>query len=432
MGSNRVYAKRYLRGIRYARRSLRVAGVDVGSTKVAVVIGEIKEQSLEITGVGSHPSSGVYNGIILDLEMVANSIRRAVDKAERMSGYKIPPAQMGISGSHLEGSYRDVTIAIHQNEVTQRDLNRVIEIVMAGTLPQHRKVIHVLPLDFTIDDKYGGIQNPLGMSGTRLEAEVLFMTGEATYINHLIRSCRRAGVEVAGITVAPLASSEAVLTEDEKEQGSVLLDIGGEVSELAIFYQGAMVYSTIVKGGGNQLTQALATAFLTPTNDAEQLKIKYGSALSYKSYQDQTLAIPGSGGGQSREYHRETLVKILQSEIINILNQLNEEIHRSLCRNLLAAGCILTGGTALLPGIDTLTERIFNLPVRVGYPRDISGLVGNVESPAFSTAVGLAKLGRGNSSSINDLGGVNRLGQVTTTLKEWLRNLKIASQSDSH
>jgi len=412
--------------------SCRVAGLDIGSTKIAVVIGEIKEQCLEITGVGSYPSSGVHNGIVVDIESSARSIRKAIEHAEQMAGCEIPPAYLGISGSHLNGSNREVNVALRHNEVTQSDISRVIEVVMAETTHKNREFIHILPFDFTIDDKYSGIQNPLGMSGARLHAEVHLITAESTHINHVIKSCRRGGVNVAGIEVASLASSAAVLTPEEKEQGAVLLDMGGGISELVIFHRGAVIYSSVLECGGNQLTKALVDALLTPIKDAEQLKIKYGSAISRQSYQDQKVKVPGLGGRQCREENRETLVKVLESEIIDILNQLSEEINSSLCRSILTSGCILTGGTALLSGIDELAEQIFNLPVRIGYPRDIGGLASDVESPVFATAVGLAKIGIGNRSVVKHLERRNILEQITTSLKGWLHNLRIASRSYSH
>ena len=416
----------------------RVAGLDVGSTKIAVVIGEIKEEGLEITGVGICPSSGIHNGVVVDIESSARSIRKAVYQAEQMAGYEISPAYVGISCSHLKGFNREVNVALRQNEVTRSDISRVIEIAMAEATPQMGEFIHVLPFDFTIDDKYSGIQNPLGMSGSRLYAEVYLVTGEATYINHVIRSCRSVGVDVAGIAVASLASSAAVLTEEEKEQGAVLLDIGGGLSELAIFHRGAVIYSNVLECGGNRLTKALVDALLIPINEAEDLKVEYGSAISADSYQDQSVRVPGLGGRQHKVLSRGELVKILEGEIIDILSQLNDGIESSLCRNILTSGCILTGGTALLPDINESAERVFKLPVRVGYPRDIGGLAGDVESPVFSTAVGLAKSGMGDRSGANNLGGWNsleernKLEQVTTHVKNWLHKLKIVSKFGSH
>jgi cell division protein FtsA len=411
--------------------SCRVAGLDVGSTKIAAVIGEIKEECFEITGVGSYPSSGVHNGIVIDIESTAKSIRKAVDQAEQMAGYEIPPVYVGISGSHLKSSNRDVNVALRHNEVTQSDISRVIEIVMAETTPPNREFIHVLPLGFTIDDKYSGIQNPLGMSGVRLNAEVYLVTGEATYINHVVRSCRDAGVDVAGIAVASLASSAAVLTPEEKEQGAVLLDIGGEISELVILHRGAVIYSSVLECGGNRLTRALVNTLLIPINDAEQLKIKYRGAIPAKSSQDQNVKVPGLGGRQ-KVLSRETLLKILESETIGVLNQLNDQLNNSLCKNILTSGCILTGGTALLPDIDELAEQTLNLPVRVGHPRYLGGLASDVESPVFSTAVGLAKFGSGDRSDAKSLERGNILKQVTTFVKDWLHDLKIVSKSGSH
>ncbi len=374
-----------------------IVGLDVGTTKVCALVAEPSEKgSLEIKGLSVVKSQGMRKGVIVDLESAIKSVEKAIDEASQRTGVQIESAFVGVAGSHISTMRnRGVTlISGEAREIGKEDLNRVMEAAQAVSIPQDKRVIHVLPMEFIVDGQ-GGIKDPLGMAGIKLEAEVLIILGSYTSIQSTINCVVRAGVEVEGTLLEPLASAEAVLYPAEKELGVLVIDIGGGTTDMAVFLEGNIKHTAVIPVGGDHITSDIATVFKIPLSVAEDIKIKYGCASldMAEAGLDIELKTPvGKGESGGSIPHRE-LCDVIEARVEEMFILVKKELSRSQCSAYLPAGVVITGGVALLKGIDEVARRVLDLPVRIGRPLDVGGLSDMVASPIFSTAVGLVRYG---------------------------------------
>lgn len=378
-----------------ARRDNLIVGLDIGTTKICAIVGNLTEEGIEIVGIGTSPSSGLRKGVVINIESTVTSIKKAIEEAELMAGCEIKSVYAGIAGGHIKGINSQGVIAIKNREVSQEDVKRVIDAAKAIAIPMDREVIHILPQEFIIDEQ-DGIREPLGMSGVRLEAKVHIVTGAVASAQNIVKSCNRAGLDVADIVLEQLASSEAVLSADEKELGVCLVDIGGGTTDIAIFCDGAIKYTSVLSLGGNHLTNDIAVGLRTPMAEAEKIKRNQGCCLSALVGKDEKIEVPSVGGRKPRELSRNVLCEILGPRVEELFTLVNREIIKSGLEDSIASGVVITGGSSILEGMPELAEQIFNLPVRRGLPQRIGGLTDVVNSPVYSTGVGLIVYGSRN------------------------------------
>jgi len=396
-----------------------IVGLDIGTTKICAIVGNLTDEGLDIVGIGTSQSRGMRKGVVINIEGTVEAIRAALREAELMAGCEIKSVFAGIAGGHIRGFNSQGVIAIKNREVTSDDVRRVIDAAKALAIPMDREVIHILPQEYIIDDQ-DGIKEPLGMSGVRLEAKVHIVTGAVASAQNIIKSCNRAGVDVADIVLEQLASAEAVLTPDEKELGVVVIDIGGGTTDIAIYVDGAIKHTSVLSLGGNHLTNDIAVGLRTPTNEAELIKHRYGCCLTSMVGRDETVEVPSVGGREPRVLSRQLLAEILEPRVEEIFTLVNREIIRSGYEDLVASGAVITGGSAILQGMPELAEQVFNLPVRRGVPIGIGGLTDVVNSPTHATGVGLIKYGSRNMQSRNfQIGQDNIFDKVTRRMKDW-------------
>jgi len=378
-----------------ARKDNLIVGLDIGTTKICAIVGNMTEDGIDIVGIGSSPSRGLRKGVVINIDSTVQSIRKAVEEAELMAGCEIKSVYAGIAGGHIKGFNSQGIIAIKNREVSPDDVKRVIEAAKAIAIPMDREVIHILPQEFIIDDQ-DGIREPLGMSGVRLEAKVHIVTGAVASAQNIIKSCNRAGLDVADIVLEQLASSEAVLSPEEKELGVALVDIGGGTTDIAIFVDGAIKHTAVLSLGGHQITNDIAVGLRTPMAEAEKIKQKYGCCLTSLVGKDETIEVPSVGGRKPRVLSRQLLAEILEPRVEEIFSLVNREIVKSGFEDLIASGIVITGGSTILEGMPELAEQVFNLPVRRGLPQGIGGLIDVVNSPVYATGVGLVVYGSKN------------------------------------
>ncbi len=396
-----------------------IVGLDIGTTKICCIVGNMTEDGLEVVGIGTSPSKGLRKGVVINIESTVSAIQKAIREAELMAGCEIKSVFAGIAGGHIKGLNSQGVIAIKNREVTNEDLQRVIDAAKAIAIPMDREVMHILPQEFIIDDQ-DGIREPLGMSGVRLEAKVHIVTGAVASAQNIIKSCNRAGADVADIVLEQLASSEAVLSADEKELGVALVDIGGGTSDIAIFSEGAIKHTSVLSIGGDHLTNDIAVGLRTPMAEAEKIKQAYGCCLTSMVGKEETIEVPSVGGREARILSRQLLAEILEPRVEEIFSLVNREIAKSGYGDLIASGVVITGGSAILPGMPELAEQVFNLPVRRGNPLNIGGLTDVVNSPIYATGVGLVKYGSQNTKVQNfKIGEKNVFERVTQRMKEW-------------
>jgi cell division protein FtsA len=372
-----------------------IVGLDIGTTKICAVVGEIRDDAVEIIGMGSHPSDGLRKGVVINIEHTVGSIKEAIEEAETMAGCEISSVYAGIAGGHIKGFNTPGVIALKEKEVTKKDIDRVIEAASAVAIPMDREVIHTLVQEFIVDDQ-DGIMDPLGMAGVRLEAKVHIVTGAVTSAQNIIKCANRAGLDVYDIVLEPLASSEAVLTKEERNLGAALIDFGGGTTDLALFSRGAIKHTSVLALGGDNLTYDIAVGLRTPKLEAEKIKIRYGCALSSLIGRDETIEVPGVGGRKPRVLSRQILGEILEPRVEEIFTLIYNELASAGYEDLLGSGVVVTGGSAELPGISELAEQVFNAPARAGYPQGIEGLTELVNKPMYATAVGLVLYGSKN------------------------------------
>ena len=400
-----------------------IVGLDIGTTKICAVVGDVSGNEINIIGIGTHPSIGLRKGVVVNIEATVESIKKAVEEAELMAGCEISSVYAGIAGGHITGFNSRGIVAIKGSEITQQDVDRVIDAARAVAIPMDREVIHVIPQEFIVDDETG-IQNPIGMAGVRLEAKIHIVTGAVTSAHNIIKCANRSGLDVCDIVLESLASSEAVLTDEEKELGTALVDLGGGTSDLAIFSNDNIKHTFVLSIGGNNLTNDLAIGLRSPITEAEKIKKKYGTCISRNIIGEETIEVPGMGGRNPRKLPKQILGEILEPRVEEIFTLTKREIYRAGMENIISSGIVITGGSALLDGIAELAESIFNLPTRMGKPRGISGLVDVVNNPMYATGVGLVIYGAKNQSvkkfRIRD---ANIFNNIMTRMKKWFKDV---------
>ncbi|NNF50910.1 MAG: cell division protein FtsA [Gammaproteobacteria bacterium] len=399
-----------------------IVGLDIGTSKVVAIVGEVgDDDGIEVIGIGSHPSRGLKKGVVVNIESTVQSIQRAVEEAELMAGCEIHSIYAGIAGSHIRSLNSHGIVAIRDKEVTAGDVDRVIDAARAVAIPADQKILHILPQEFVIDQQEG-IKEPIGMSGVRLEARVHMVTGAASAAQNIIKCVQRCGLQVEDIVLEQLASSFAVLTEDEKELGVCLVDIGGGTTDIAVFSGGAIQHTAVIPIAGDQVTNDIAISMRTPTQYAEEIKMKYACALSQLANPDETIEVPSVGDRPPRRLARQTLAEIVEPRYEELFTLIRDELRRSGFEELIAAGVVITGGSAKMEGAVELAEEVFHMPVRLGVPQHVAGLVEVVRNPIHATGVGLLLYGLENYSRIaaeSQLSG--GLAEVWERMKAWFQ-----------
>lgn len=366
-----------------------IVGLDIGTSKVVAIVGEVQDDGeLEVIGFGSHPSRGLKRGVVVNIEATVNSIQRAVEEAELMAGCEIQSVYTGIAGSHVRSLNSHGIVAIRDREVGRSDVERVIDAARAVAIPADQRILHVLPQEFIIDGQEG-IRDPIGMSGVRLEARVHMVTGAASAAQNIVKCVQRCGLEVEDIVLEQLASSHAVLTDDEKELGAALVDIGGGTTDIAVFHDGAIKHTAVIPIAGDQVTNDIAISLRTPTQYAEEIKIKYACALSQLANSDETIEVPSVGDRPPRRLARQTLAEVVEPRYEELFTLISNELRRSGFEEMIAAGIIITGGSAKMEGAVDLAEEVFHMPVRLGMPQYVRGLGEIVRNPIHATGVGI-------------------------------------------
>jgi cell division protein FtsA len=370
-----------------------VVGLDIGTSKVLAIVGEVTATGeVEVIGVGHHPSRGMKKGVVVNIESTVQSIQRAVEEAELMAGCQIRSVYAGIAGSHIRSINSHGTVAIKDKEVGPNDVDRVIESARALAIPADQKVLHVLPQEFIIDGQEG-IREPIGMSGVRLEAKVHIVTGAVSAAQNIVKCVRRCGLEIDDIILEQLASSLSVLTEDEKELGVCMVDIGGGTTDISVFTEGAIRHTSVIPIAGDQVTNDIAVALRTPTANAEEIKKKYGCALTQLATSDESIEVPSVGDRPPRKLARQTLAEVIEPRIEELYGLVLAELRRSGFEDVIGSGIVLTGGSAKMEGMIDLAEEVFHMPVRLGIPQGVGGLSGVVHNPIYATGVGLVLFG---------------------------------------
>ncbi len=366
-----------------------IVGLDIGTSKVVCLVGEMDPNGhIELVGIGSQPSSGLKRGVVVNIDATVNSIQRAVEDAELMAGCKVHSVTVGIAGSHINSLNSHGIVAVRDREVTEQDLERVIDAARAVAIPADQKIIHILPQEYLIDNQQG-IKEPLGMSGVRLEAKVHLVNGSINAVQNIEKCVRRCGLEVDSVVLQPLASSYAVLTDDEKDLGVCLVDIGGGTTDIAVFTGGAIRHTASIPVAGDQVTSDIAMALRTPTKNAEELKVKYACALAQLAGADETIKVPSVGERPPRSLSRQSLAEVVEPRYDELFSLIQSELRRCGFEELVAAGIVLTGGTAKMEGAVELAEEIFHIPVRLAQPQGVRGMEDILCNPIYATAQGL-------------------------------------------
>jgi len=399
-----------------------IVALDIGTSKVVAIVGAVGSSGeIEIVGTGMHPSSGLKKGVVVNIEATVNSIQRAIEEAELMAGCSIHSVYAGIAGSHIRSLNSHGIVAIRDREVQSLDVDRVIDAARAVAIPADQEILHVLPQEYIIDEQEG-VHEPIGMSGVRLEAKVHLVTCAANAAQNIKKCIRRCGLEVDEVVLEQLASSHAVLTEDEKQLGVALVDIGGGTTDIAIFTEGAIRHTGVIPIAGDQVTNDIAMALRTPTPHAEELKIKYACALAKLARPEETVKVPSVGDREARDMSRQLLAEVVEPRYDELFTLVQAELRRSGFEELLAAGVVLTGGTSKMEGVTELAEEIFHLPVRIGAPVNVKGLSDIVNNPIYSTGVGLLHFGvdqqRKEGFDDSDKGSTNN---ALKRIKEWFQ-----------
>ncbi|MCF6280941.1 MAG: cell division protein FtsA [Candidatus Polarisedimenticolaceae bacterium] len=399
-----------------------IIGLDIGTSKVVAIVGEIMvDGGIEIIGLGSHPSRGLKRGVVVNIESTVQSIQRAVEEAELMAGCEIHSVYAGIAGSHISSLNSHGIVAIRDKEVSQSDVDRVIDAARAVAIPADQRILHILPQEFIIDQQ-DGIREPAGMSGVRLEARVHMVTGAVSAAQNIVKCVGRCGLDVDDLILEQLCSSYAVLSEDEKELGVCLVDIGGGTTDIAVFTGGAIRHTAVIPIAGDQVTNDIAVALRTPTQYAEEIKIKYACALTQLAGCDETIEVPSIGDRPARRLSRQTLAEVVEPRYEELLTLIQAELRRSGFEDLIAGGVVMTGGSSKMEGLIELAEEVFHMPVRLGMPRYVSGLSDVVRNPIYATGVGLLLFGEKHRSKgvINQLGGQG-FSAVWQRMKSWFQ-----------
>ena len=398
-----------------------IVGLDIGTSKIACIVAEVTaEGTLEVIGAGMHQSSGMKKGMVGNIDATVGAIQQALQEAELMADCKIRQVYTGIAGGHIRSSNAHGMIKIKDKEVAQTDVLRAIETASSISLPGDQQILHILEQEFSIDGQ-SGIKKPLGMSGLRLEVEIHIVTGAVSAVQNILKCIHRCGLEVEDMILQPLASSKAVLADDERELGVCLIDIGGGTTDVAVFTGGAIRHTAVIPIAGDQITNDIAMALRTPTKDAEDIKIKYGCALRQLA-NDAPIEVPGVGERSARMLSRQTLAEVIEPRVEELYSLVQTEIRRSGFEDLLSSGIVITGGSAAMQGMVELGEEIFHLPVRLGLPRNIGGLSAVVKTPRYATGVGLLVYGleRHQREEVSRV-GTGSFKDVLEKMKDWFK-----------
>ena len=395
-----------------------VAGLDIGTTKICAVIGEVfADGGVDVIGVGTAASLGMKKGVVVNIESTVKAIREALDSASDMAGCDIETVYAGIAGNHIKGFNSPGIVAINNRQISEKEIDAVIQAAQTVKISDNQQIIHVLPQEYMVDD-HTGIQNPLGMTGVRLVTNVHIVTADVTSLHNLVTSCNRSGLNVSEIVLESVASSYTVLERDEMELGVVLLDIGGGTTDLAIFCNGTIKHTWELSLGGNNLTNDLSVGLRTPLQEAEMLKYKFGGAVSSMIKENHIIEVPTVGDRKARKVSQRVMVEILEARMEEILQMVNKNICASGYRNRINAGMVITGGTALLANIVDMAEQVFDMPVRIGYPQGVGGRLADIESPRCTTGVGLILYGAENARR-----GSRESGGVVGKLKGFMKKI---------
>lgn len=400
-----------------------VTGLDIGTTKICAIIAESTANSVDIIGIGSHPSKGLHKGVVVNIESTVQSIRKAIDEAEKMAGVKVHSVFTGVAGGHIKGfnSRGLVPISSKDKEVRQEDIDRVLEAARAVAIPLDREVLHIIPQEYFIDDQ-DGIKEPLGMSGVRLEAQVHIVTGAVTSVQNIIKSVNKSDLDVEDIILEQLASSEATLTPDEVELGTLLIDIGGGTTDIAIFVNGSICHTAVIALGGSHFTRDISVGLRTPLAHAERIKQTYGCALAEMLTSDEKIEVPSVGGRSPRFLSRKVLCEIIEPRAQEIFELVNQEINSAGYKRMLGAGAVITGGAVIMEGMPEIAEQILDLPARRGLPAGVGGLVDVINSPIYATGVGLILYGLRHSREtvgFKRSSGKNVFNRILGRMKDW-------------
>ncbi|KPJ89182.1 MAG: cell division protein FtsA [Spirochaetes bacterium DG_61] len=400
-----------------------IVGLDIGTTKVCAVIGRLNEfNGIDILGVGTSPSKGLRKGVVVNIESTVHSVATAVERAELMAGVEVKSVYAGIAGGHIEGinSRGVVAVSTKSKEITQEEVERVIEAAKAMALPMEREVIHVLPQEFIVDNQ-GGIKDPVGMSGVRLEAEVHIVTGAVASAQNIVKSVNRAGYAVNDIVLEPLASALSTLKDDEKELGVVLIDIGGGTTDVLVYVNGSIWHTNVIAMGGNHVTNDVSIGLRTPIQSAEEIKKKWGIAISELAEPGEMVEVPSVGGRKPAQLPRQILAEIIQPRLEEIFFLVKNDLDQKDFKEMITGGVVLTGGASLLKGIEKVAEDVFSMPVRIGIPSGISGLVEEIASPEFATGVGLVLYGlHASPEGFMENRGAGLFTNIKKRMVDWL------------
>jgi cell division protein FtsA len=406
------------------RKEELLVGLDLGTTKICAVVGEVTADGVDIVGVGTYPSVGLRRGVVVHIDQTVNSIKRAIRDAELMAGCEISSVFAGIAGTHVVSMNSHGVIAIKSREVTQNDIDRVLDAARAIAMPFDRQILHVLPQQYIVDDQEG-IQDPLGMSGVRLESKVHVVTGATSAVQNILRCCERAGLQVNDVVLESLASGEAVLDPEEKRLGVALVDLGGGTTDVAIFVDNAIRFTSVLALGGSNITSDISVGLRASVEEAEKVKRKYGCASTSMVNPSDMIEVASVGEQKRRQLARTILGEIIEARVEEILSLVDREIIRSGYAESIAAGVVLTGGVALLPGIREVAEQVFDMPVRIGVPQGLGGLADVVQNPMYSTAAGLL-LHAQRHGATNAIApkSPNILARLFGSLLSWIREIR--------
>ncbi len=399
-----------------------IIGLDIGTSKVVAIVAELLvDGSMNVIGLGQHISRGLKKGVVINIDSTVNAIQRAIEEAELMADCTIKSVFTGIAGSHVQSINARGMVKIKDAEVTQADVARVIETAQAIALPSDQQILHILTQEYIIDGQED-VREPLGMSGMKLEVKVHIVTGAVAAAQNIVKSIKRCGLEVSDLILQPLASSEAVLTEDEKELGVCLVDIGGGTTDIAVFKQGAIRHTAVIPIAGDQMTNDVAVALRTPTQSAEDIKIKHGCALRQLADPREVVEVQGTDGRESRQLSVQTLAEVIEPRVVELYEFVLKELRRSGLEEMMASGIVITGGSAMMRGMVELGEEIFHMPVRLGLPRYVGGLSEVVSNPRYATGVGLLLIGRRQvAQQIQGGLDANSFGRIFERMKSWFQ-----------
>ncbi|MBC7756986.1 MAG: cell division protein FtsA [Bdellovibrio sp.] len=399
-----------------------IVGLDIGTSKIVTIVAELlPEGTLKVIGLGQHPSRGLKKGVVINIDSTMQAIQRSIEEAELMADCKIKTVFTGIAGSHIKSLNSHGMVKIKDAEVTQMDVDRVVETARAVALPADQQILHILTQEFIIDGQ-DDVREPLGMSGMKLEVKVHIVTGAVAAAQNIVKCIKRCGLEVSDLILQPLASSIAVLTEDEKELGVCLVDIGGGTTDIAVFKNGAIRHTAVIAIAGDQITNDVAVAFRTPTQSAEDIKIKYGCALRQLADARETVEVPGVDGREARQLSIQTLAEVIEPRVVELYELVLQELRRSGMEEMIASGIVITGGSAMMRGMLELGEEIFHMPVRMGMPRYVGGLSEVVSNPRYATGVGLILMGKQQlERHLTVQMETSSVGRVFDKMKSWFQ-----------